>query len=254
MKRLFSLFFIFFVLVQVCQAQSKKLSIDTYLEQNFILGKWSPDKRLADPLIKESMDMVSRINYHLTKSAGLWGQLSMVFGHGSKMESGENYLNIFNNIDLDNYYLKDTEFYRRINYVPSMRIATGVFLNMRYKRWKVTPYFGAGFESLNTAKISYHLKEKGKNDVDIFSYTWGGQNPFTFLGFMTGETKFSYTIYPKRELFIGLAYRQYWSKPEFRSTREDYYRDKKKEIREKEITKGKPVNALGISIGINFRR
>lgn len=239
--------------ISICHAQSDRLSLDTYFEQNFFIKGWASDKRLSAPLISGSTDLAFRLNYDVSNTFGLWGQLSMLFGHGSKMEPRNNYLNLFHNIDIDNYYLLKSKSDTHINYVPSMRVASGIFFSVRYKKWKLSPYVGGGFEDINTAKIRYDLKEKNRNDVDVFSYYWGGTAPIKFLGFVTGEVKFSYTIFPKRDLLIGFVYRQYLTRPEYQMVRQDYYREKEDETLEKQVTKGNLVNSLGVSVGINFR-
>ncbi|MFV0417870.1 MAG: hypothetical protein ACK5KT_03925 [Dysgonomonas sp.] len=236
------------------EMDKKQFYSSILLEKTFMLNDWFGNKSHHDVLESASIiDIAYRLDWRLYNGFGIWGSYGI--GILGKAEAIPSDLNLFGEINLNDYYIKDlektdkSEGSKRI----SIRGMIGVFYKYKHDKWIVTPYLGMGFQALTSPELKYTLKGKGNNDSYDIRYRWfdryNEEDKIKSLGFLYLQVKGERKISSKISLSLGVSYSQYLTRPNFTAAMVDHYDQSLiRNIREK----GNFVNSLGVSLGVGF--
>lgn len=209
------------------------------------------DNELNDVLNSSILDLSYRLDWRVYKNWGIWSSYGINFLGNTKEGISLDY-NIFSDIDLQDYYIKDIQ--KNDNTKSIQKIGfkgmIGLFYKQENEKWIITPYLGIGIESLGVPRLSYTLKKKDANAAYNVRYDWyNTRDEFRPLGVLYAHIKTERKISRKISLSLGLSYSYYLAHPNFRAGVYDYYDQSViKEIRED----GKSVNSIGVTLGVGF--
>lgn len=252
---------IFSALILLCtislhsqEAKKKRFYSNIFMEKTFMLNKWFDDKT-QDGLLESisTIDLSYRLDWELYKDFGIWASYGIgLLGKANTMPSD---MNFFDEINLNDYYIKDLEKTEKSDGSKRVSIKgmVGVFYKYKNDKWILTPYIGMGFQPLTSPELKYTLKEKESNTSYDIRYRWFNrydedENVKT-LSFLYLHVKGERKISSKISLSLGVSYSQYFTRPSFTATITDHYDGSLvRDIHEK----GNYVSSLGVTLGVGF--
>lgn len=233
------------------QSQNKKFWVDIEVEQSFGLKDWFRNSDLNNAMRKStSTDLKGRLNWEFRKNIGVYTDLSVCL---NSYDKNHRPINIFNELDLNNYYVKNEWFRDNNNQNPGVRLTFGVFYKFNVNKINLIPHLGIGFEDTAIPRGSYTLKEKGTNTMYNVDYIWfpNNSNVSGTIGILSFQLISSYRISKMTSLIFGVNYRYNLTRPDFTARISDYY--DKTVINEINV-KGNNIHSLGVSVGVSFGR
>lgn len=252
---------LFSVIILICcinvhsqEMKKKQFYSSILLEKTFMINDWFDNKSHNDALESISIiDIAYRLDWELYNDFGIWGSYGI--GLLGKAEAIPSDLNLFDAINLNDYYIKDIEKTDKSDGSKrvSIRGMIGVFYKYKHDKWIVTPYLGMGFQALTSPELKYTLKGKDNNEAYDVKYRWfdryNEEEKIKTLSFLYLQVKGERKISSKISLSLGVSYSQYLTRPSFTATMFDHYDQSLiGDAREK----GNFVNSVGVSLGVGF--
>ncbi len=163
-------------------------------------------------------------------------------------------MNLFDNIDLNDFYMKDRTIVDRKNdmYGFGAKAMIGPFYKHESNRWIFTGSMGFGMGNTGSPRMSYTLKKIDSNLAYDVKYNWFGnkrKDEYKVMGILYAEVKAERKISQKISLSLGMTYTQHFARPEFTARIYDHY---DQSLIHEISQKGNYAKALGIVLGVGF--
>jgi len=256
MKKAFILFIcisVFCLNLSSQDQERKRFYMSVTAENAFKLTNWFDDKIYNDHMYSPSTFALSfRLDWRIHGNWGAWA--SYGFSALGRMKGIPQDLNLFDNIDLDNFYTKDLDIVDKYSMDGGFgaKAMVGPFYKHEGKEWIFTGSMGLGIGNTGSPRMSYTLKEKDTNTAYDVKYNWFGQKKrgeYKVMGILYAEVKAERKISRKISLSLGVSYTQYLARPEFTAALYDHY---DQSLIKGISQKGNYANALGIVVGVGF--
>lgn len=232
-------------------AQDRSLWFDFEVGQSLGLNKWHNDPRINDAIRKPATtDFRVRMSWYFYEQWG--GFIDAALSRWSFNSGNEGKLNFFDEIDLENYYIKD--YWSRDN--KSSKLGGNFTIGGFYKfdinkKWSLMPHLGIGFDQVNVPSLTYDLKEKGSNNMYTVNTTWfDNQDTSKPMSVLSLQVLSTYRLARHSHIVFGINYRRYLSRIKFSAEMADYYTGR---VVNQINSSGNYMNTIGITIGVSFR-
>lgn len=229
-----------------------KFSVNGSIEQQFMLNNWHNDSKYDDGLGDlGGTEINMRLNWYVQNNWGLWLQYGLVFR--KKGKGFPAYLNLFNEINLNDYYVDDESMLNNNGYNGNIGLNAflGVFYTKSIKKWNIMPHFGIGVDGVYIDRLDYSIKRKETNEAYNISYSLFEDDSYDkILANMYFQIKASTKLWKTTNLELGINYRQFLERSNITGTMMNFYDGSfVKQVNQK----GNLVNTLGVSVGVSFR-